>query len=96
MSLTPSAAGEQGSSGGPVALASGNLIGLVATKGNPERDGARSLRALSLPYINRTIMEETGVDLATTLAGNLRERAQFFRKSLEPILSTLIANEIMQ
>jgi S1-C subfamily serine protease len=96
IALAPSEVGEQGTSGGPVFSGDGTLYGLVTTRGNETEDGARSLRAITLPYISRTMQEETTIDLAETLRGDLVSRAAFFKKTLEPILSTIIVGELTE
>jgi S1-C subfamily serine protease len=88
--IAPSAVGEQGSSGGPIVDLSGNVIGLITTKGDAAKDGERSLRAITLPYIDRTITEETRVGLLDTISGDLRARAEGFRKIMTPLLSGIV------
>jgi len=95
MSLAPSTVGEHGSSGGPVVSERGTLIGLVSTKGSVARDGERSLRAITLAYINSTILEETTVDLSTTLKSDLPARAKLFKESLGGVLSWFITEELI-
>lgn len=94
IAIGPSAVGEQGSSGGPVASEDGSLIGLIVTRGNEEEEGARSLRALTLSYISKTIFEETGFDLKSTLTGDLTFRGEVFRNALVPFLSYILENEL--
>lgn len=93
-SLAPSKVGEHGSSGGPVFDTEGALLGLIVTKGDEESEGAHSLRALSLPYIDATIQEETGFDLSTTLEGNIARRSHIFKDALVPFLATLLRQEL--
>lgn len=90
VALAPSALGERGSSGGPVVNENGTLLGIIATRGNAEREGARSLRALTISYIDRTLLQETGLDLGHTLSGDLALRAQTFRKIVAPHLRALL------
>jgi len=92
--IAGSSIGEQGSSGGPVVNEEGNVIGLIVTKGNPEAEGQRSLRALSLSYINRTITEETGFTLRENLEGDLSFRGSVFYDALVPFLASLLTSEI--
>lgn len=93
LALHGSAVGEQGSSGGPILSPKGEIIGLIVTKGD-EKDGERSLRAITLAYINQTILEETGFDLRTTLRGNLPRRSEIFKQALIPFLSSLLETEL--
>lgn len=87
--INSSIVGEEGSSGGPVVDANGNVMGLVVTRGSIS-EGDRSLRAITLSYINRTIEEETGFNLASTLTGDLPLRAKIFRDALTPFLSGIL------
>lgn len=93
LALGNSVVGEVGSSGGPVVSASGELIGLIVTKGSV-KDGPRSLRAITVAYINQTIQEETGFDLRTTLEGNIVRRSSIFKQALLPFLSSLLHTEL--
>lgn len=92
-SLTDSVVGEQGASGGPIVNTSGSAIGLIVTKGNDELEGKKSLRALTLSYINRTIIEETGFSLAHNMQGDLAFRGSIFKQALAPFLSRLLVFE---
>ena len=91
IALAPSAVGERGASGGPVVNEAGALIGLIATRGNAAREGARSLRALTLSYIDRALLQESGLGLARTLTGDLALRAQAFRETVAPRLRILLS-----
>ena len=94
ISIGNSAVGEQGASGGPILSQEGAVIGLIVTKGDPVKEGEHSLRAITLAYINRTLKEDTGFDLATTLEGNIPRRAEIFQNALVPFLSALLKSEL--
>lgn len=89
-SLAASAVGEQGASGGPVVNQTGDALGVIVTKGDIERDGDRSLRAITLSYIDRTMREETGFGLSETLRGDLARRSSIYRDALVPFLQDLL------
>ena len=89
-----SSLGEHGSSGGPVVDGEGRAIGIISTKGDDTSYGEGSLRALSLPYIHRTIQEETGFTLRQNLGGNLPYRAELFRETLVPFLQMMLSEEL--
>ncbi len=93
LALQNSVVGEQGSSGGPIVDLKGNIIGLIVTRGS-EGAGAHSLRAITLSYINQTILEETGFDLSATLKGNIPRRSAIFKEALVPFLSSLLEREL--
>jgi len=92
VSIASSEVGRHGSSGGPIVDKDGTVIGLIVTRGNPETDGEQSLRALTIPYIDRTLSAETGLSLTETLAGDLPLRAEVFRETLLPPLRTYLEN----
>jgi hypothetical protein len=92
--ISPSRVGEQGASGGPVVEDKDGAIGLIVTKGDMEIDGATSLRALTLSYIDRTITEETGFSLAQNLSGDVAFRGEIFKKALAPLLAKLLSFEL--
>lgn len=94
--IAPSAAGEHGSSGGPIVDLEGNVIGLISTKGDAQKDGEKSLRALTLPYIDRTIKEETRIGLLDTISGDLAARAKGFREIMTPLLSGIVIDELAE
>lgn len=92
--LRGSAVGEQGSSGGPILAADARVIGMITTRGNDERDGLGSLRAITLSHIDRTITEETGTSLASNISGDIPYRAQIFADTMAPFLTNLLATEL--
>lgn len=93
-SIADSAVGEHGASGGPVVDENGRAIGLIVTKGNMAVDGERSLRAITISYIDRTITEETGLGLMDNTTGDLPRRAAIFKEVLVPFLANLLEEEL--
>jgi S1-C subfamily serine protease len=92
-SIRGSAVGAEGASGGPVVNSSGEVIGMITTRGDDTVDGAGSLRAITLSHIDRTIAEETGFTLTETLGGNLAYRSEVFTTTLAPFLLTILEFE---
>lgn len=90
--LRGSSVGEYGSSGGPVVNGQGVMVGLIVTLSNPERDGERSLRALTLSYIDAAIKAEAGFDLKTMLKGDIGNRAAIFKDALAPALTQILSS----
>lgn len=89
-SIRGSVVGAQGSSGGPVLNDDGEVIGIIATRGDDSVDGAGSLRAITLSHVHRTMLEETGFSLSENLDGNLALRSQVFNETLTPFLLSLL------
>lgn len=88
--LASSIVGQQGSSGGPILDEDNGLVGLIVTRGNVEKEGERSLRALTISYINRMLLADTGLDLAHTLTGDIALRAKTFQETIAPRLQELL------
>lgn len=94
-SVSDSPVGEQGASGGPiVTTGSRSAIGLIVTKGDEAIEGAHSLRALSLSYVDRTIIEETGFSLLQNMQGDVAHRGSIFKKAMVPFLAKILEDEI--
>lgn len=93
-SVESSPVGEQGVSGGPVVKYPEGTIGLIVTKGDMDTDGEKSLRALSLSYIDRTIQEETGFSLRDNAQGDLPFRGKVFKEVLAPFLTKLLVDHL--
>ena len=94
-SISESPVGEQGASGGPIAShTSRGVIGLIVTKGDPATEGEHSLRALTLSYIDRTIIEETGFSLVQNMQGDVAERGHVFKKAMVPFLAGILEEEL--
>lgn len=89
-----SVVGAEGASGGPVLNSTGKVIGMIATRGDDETDGAGSLRAITLSHINRTMREETGFSLTQNLGGDVAYRATIFNETLSPFLLTLLQAQV--
>ncbi len=93
-SISSSAVGAQGASGGPVVRSDGGAIGLIVTKGDEKTEGERSLRAITLSYVDRTIKDETGFTLLQNMQGDLAFRGGIFKKALTPFLGKILAGEL--
>lgn len=93
-SIRGSAVGAGGSSGGPIIDDTGNVIGMITTRGNDEIDGPGSLRAITLSHIHRTIEEETGFSLERNVRGDIALRADVFKRTVAPFLLSLLTSEL--
>lgn len=85
-----SVVGAEGASGGPVVNSNGDVIGIIATRGDDVSDGAGSLRAITLSHVSRTMEQETGKPLQENLNGNLPLRAQLFTQTVAPFLLSIL------
>lgn len=94
-SVSESAVGEQGASGGPIVhVPDRSVIGLIVTKGDANTEGSHSLRALTLSYINRTIIEETGFSLHQNIQGDIAYRGDVFKEAMVPFLTEMLVDEL--
>lgn len=94
-SISESPVGEHGASGGPVIHKEDNtVIGVIVTKGDPATEGEKSLRALTLSYVNRTITEETGFSLTQNIQGDVALRSRVFKEAIGPFLTSLLTDEL--
>lgn len=85
---------QSGSSGGAAANAWGYLIGLITTTSEAPTTADRDLRAVTLAYINRDIMTQTGFDLPTILGGDPVLETQEFTTREAPQLIALLLKQI--
>lgn len=93
--VSESPVGEQGASGGPIMIPeTKRVIGLIVTKGDEALEGPHSLRALSLSYVDRTIIEETGFSLNDNMLGDLALRGSVFKKAMVPFLAGILEDEL--
>lgn len=74
LTLASSPIGVGGVSGGPVVNIIGQLVGIVTVKS--AKKNSNVLRAITLPYISRTIHTETAHSLDTLLTGDFTRTAQ--------------------
>lgn len=89
-SVRGSDVGAQGSSGGPIVNEDGEVIGMIATRGDDAVDGTGSLRAITMSHINRSMKEESGFTLEENLGGDLPNRSKIFADTMSPFLLSII------
>ncbi len=95
LAIAPSAVGAFGASGGPVVNASGEVIGLISTKGS-DSDGETSLRGLTVSYIDRSMKAESGFSIEDTSTGELAFRARLFTTTIAPFLGRILNAEMSE
>ena len=90
LTIAPSDAGSSGISGGPIINNAGEVIGIVTSKGAKDND--RTLRAITLSYIDRTIRTQTILPLRDFLSGDSDALAKQTSASRSPdILKTIVS-----
>lgn len=94
-SIHGSIVAQHGSSGGAVTNQKGSLVGIITTADTVPATGDRYLGAITIDYINRSLKEETGLDLASFLSGNLNERFEDFSTRLLPSLIINMESQII-
>lgn len=75
MSISRTKLASSGVSGGPVMLLN-SVVGIVATRSTSNNKEGASVRAITVSYINRAFMAETGLSLTALLSGDLADRAK--------------------
>ncbi len=73
LTLAPSDAGSPGISGGAITDSGNRLIGIAAAKAAAKDD--RTLRGITIPYIDRAIRLQTGASLSSLFTGDFGLRA---------------------
>ena len=93
LALGGSQAAQEGSSGGGVASADGELVGMITTSTTEGVTSARSLNAITLSYIRTEYAREAGSPLAALLAEPTADAVANFAPhlpDLESVLTTRI------
>lgn len=84
----------QGSSGGPVVNDDNVVVGIVSTSTDGESFLDRNLRAITLAHINRSLKDQTGLDLEFWLASDLEAKAALFTNSTATELGEKLVSEL--
>ncbi|MBX4192584.1 serine protease [Candidatus Parcubacteria bacterium] len=88
---------EGGASGGAAVRASdGKVMGLITLASNAEEITDRDLRALSLAYINRSLVAEHETGIAQLLSGDLHKKAEAFEKFIAPDETKELVDQLEQ
>ena len=85
---------QSGSSGGAVINAWGRLIGVITTTSEGATTAERDLRAITLSYIDRDLVAQSGFDLAFILGGDISAQAADFKAHEAPALNRLLIDQI--
>lgn len=96
-SLAGNILAQRGSSGAGVLDAqTGHLLGIVVTSSVEESTADRTLNAITLAHINRSILQDLGTSLPEYLSADLQTRATTFQNTIAPALRELLLLEIDQ
>lgn len=94
ITLAPSAAGGSGSSGGPIVGTAGKVVGITVAKSTSK--DTPSLRAITLPYIDRTLTAQTGYNLSSLLLNDYSIRTSATNALTSPELMQLIEKSVFK
>ncbi|MEK7081814.1 MAG: serine protease [Patescibacteria group bacterium] len=93
-SVSGSIVAQKGASGGAIVGTDGQLIGVIATATDANNTSERSLQAITIGHIERSLNEEMTMNLESFLSGDLNERLQSFQKTLAPALTEVLVKEL--
>ena len=93
-SVSGSIVAQKGASGGAIVGSDGQLIGVIATATDANTTSERSLQAITIAHIERSLNEEMTMNLESFLSGDLNERLQSFQKTLAPALTEALVKEL--
>ncbi len=85
---------QKGSSGGMVVDKNGTLIGLISTSSDGDTTSSRSLNAITLSHISRSIQKELNLTMLQFLSQDPREFAETFSSTTAPLLTKILTDEI--
>ncbi|HEY4526620.1 MAG TPA: trypsin-like peptidase domain-containing protein [Candidatus Paceibacterota bacterium] len=87
---------QTGSSGGAVVNDWGRLVGIITTTSNGATTAERELRGITLSYIDRDLVAQTGAGLAVMLAGDTAARTDEFSITQAPLLMQLFLKQLIK
>ncbi len=93
-SVSGSVIAQKGASGGGIVGSDGKLIGIIATATDANTTSERSLQAITISHIERSLNKEMGMSLESFMGNNLNERLQSFQNTLAPALTEALVKEL--
>ena len=94
VALKGAAGAQGGSSGGPVVNSWGYVTGIITTTSDGATTAERELRAITISYINRDMMSQTGMGIAATLNADPQTMAANFKANNAPALTKFLMDQI--
>jgi hypothetical protein len=85
ISVKTSSETSRGSSGGAITNAQGNLVGLITTMSG-YNGSISSLYGITLSYINRDLLTQTGTGIVAFVSSDLVAQEAYFRAYTAPSL----------
>lgn len=85
---------QKGASGGAIVSTNSQLMGLIVTATDADTTSKRSLQAITIAHIERSLNEEVGMSLESFMGNNLQEWLQSFQKTLAPALTEVLVKEL--
>jgi len=85
---------QSGSSGGAIVNAWGRLIGVITTTSDGSTTGERKLRGITLSYIDRDLLAQTGSSLSAYISGDLRLMTTQFSTESAPALVEKLMSQL--
>lgn len=92
LALGGSAAAQEGSSGGGVVSATGELVGTIVTSTMEGDTSTRSLNAITAPYIRSDYVRETGSPLSDLLEAPLSDSIRAFSSTAATLEEALVSH----
>ncbi|HEY4526996.1 MAG TPA: trypsin-like peptidase domain-containing protein [Candidatus Paceibacterota bacterium] len=77
---------QSGSSGGAIVNEWGRLVGVITTTSSGTTTAQRELRGITLSYVDRDIVAQTGADLVAMLTGDAEAKTDEFAITQAPLL----------
>jgi len=94
--LSPSALSASGASGGPIATADGRALAITTAVEQAKDKRERSLRAITLSYVDRVLTLDTGKPLTLLLLGDLKALKERTDTSLSKELTASLNKALLK
>ncbi len=85
---------QRGSSGGAIVDMNNNLLGIISTVNEASTTDARTINAVSIGHINRSLTAQAGSNLSSFLSGNIYAKSEQFNNLIAPKLTLILLNSL--